>query len=277
MAQHVEGNASPVIGNLAVSAIDTGLVLTVLEPLWTSRPETASRLRGRIESVLDWAKVRGHRAGENPARWKGHLDHLLPARSKVRKVQHHPALPYSEINACVTLLRARKGITARALEFLILTAARTGEVIDATWDEIDLDAAVWTIPGRRMKGGREHRVPLSDRALAILEEVRGNSDRIFPLSEKAMALLLQRIGYPDMTVHGFRSSFRDWAGEVTHYPNHVIEMALAHAIPSAVEAAYRRGDLFEKRRRLMADWARYCETERATNKVTPIGTARKRG
>jgi integrase len=275
--------ASPVIGDLAVSAVDTGLVLRVLEPLWASRPETASRLRGRIESVLDWAKVRGYRDGENPARWKSHLDHLLPARSRVRKIRHHAALPYDEINALVALLRAQKGIAARALEFLILTAARTGEVIDATWDELDQDAAVWTIPVGRMKSGREHRVPLSDRALAILEEMRvseprprgelltrGNSGRVFPLAENAMAMLLQRIGYTDVTVHGFRSSFRDWAGEVTSFPNHVIEMALAHAIPSAVEAAYRRGDLFEKRRRLMADWARYCETERITNKVTPI-------
>jgi integrase len=263
--------ASPVIGDLAVSAIDTGLVLKVLEPLWTSRPETASRLRGRIESVLDWAKVRGYRDGENPARWKGHLDHLLPARSKVRKVQHHAALPYGEINALVTLLRAQKGITPLALEFAILTAARTGEVLGAKWSEIDTAMAMWTIPADRMKGGREHRVPLSDRALAILGEMRGRDrDHVFPLSEKAMAMLLRRIGRNDVTVHGFRSTFRDWAGEVTSFPNHVVEMALAHAVPNAVEAAYRRGDLFEKRRRLMADWARYCATERTANWATPI-------
>jgi integrase len=262
--------ASPVIGDLAVSAIDTSLVLKVLEPLWASRPETASRLRGRIENVLDWAKVRGHRDGENPARWKGHLDHLLPARSRMRKVKHHPALPYGEINALVTLVRAQEGVAARALEFLILTAARTGDVLGATWHEIDLNTAVWTIPAGRTKGGREHRVPLSDRALATLKEMRGNSGRVFPLSETAMAELLRRLGYGAVTVHGFRSTFRDWAGEVTSFPNHVVEMALAHTIPSAVEAAYRRGDLFEKRRRLMVDWARYCETKRTANGVTPI-------
>jgi integrase len=262
--------ASPVIGNLAVSDVDTGLVLKVLEPLWTSRPETASRLRGRIESVLDWAKVRGHRDGENPARWKGHLDHLLPARSKVRKVQHHAALPYGEINALVTLLRAQKGITPRALEFAILTAARTGEVLGARWSEIDTAAAMWMIPAGRMKGGREHRIPLCDRALAILEEMRGRDrEHVFPLSEKAMAMLLRRLGRKDVTVHGFRSTFRDWAGEVTSFPNHVVEMALAHAVPSAVEAAYRRGDLFEKRRRLMEAWAGYCAMARSGD-VTPM-------
>jgi integrase len=264
-------HASPTIGDLAVSAIDTGLVLKVLEPLWASRPETASRLRGRIESVLDWAKVRGLRDGENPARWKGHLDHLLPARARVRKVKHHPALPYGEIDALVTLLRAQEGTAARALEFLILTAARGGEVIGATWHEIDMDAAVWTIPAERMKGGREHRVPLSDRALAILEGMRGRDrELVFPLSEKAMAMLLRRIGRNDVTVHGFRSTFRDWAAETTAYPNHVVELALAHAISNGVEAAYRRGDLFEKRRHLMDDWARYCATERTANGVTPI-------
>jgi integrase len=267
--------ASPVFGDLAVSAVDTGLVLKVLEPLWTSRPETASRLRGRIESVLDWAKVRGLRDGENPARWKGHLDHLLPARSKVRKVQHHAALPYGEINALVTLLRAQKGITPRALEFAILTAARTGEVLGAKWSEIDTAAAMWTIPAGRMKGGREHRIPLCDRALAIIEEMRGHDrELVFPLSEKAMSMLLRRIGRNDVTVHGFRSTFRDWAGEVTSFPNHVVEMALAHTIPSAVEAAYRRGDLFEKRRRLMTEWARYCETQRTASGITPM---RRRG
>jgi integrase len=263
--------ASPVFGDLAVSAVDTGLVLKVLEPLWTSRPETASRVRGRIESVLDWAKVRGLRDGENPARWRGHLDHLLPARSRVRKVQHHAALPYGEINALVTLLRAQKGITPLALEFTILTATRTGEVLGAKWSEVDAAAAMWTIPSSRMKGGREHRVPLCERALAILEEMRGlDRELVFPLSEKAMAMLLRRIGRNDVTVHGFRSTFRDWAAETTAYPNHVVELALAHAISNGVEAAYRRGDLFDKRRRLMTDWARYCATERTANGATPI-------
>jgi integrase len=262
--------ASPVIGDLPVSAIDTALVLKILEPIWHDRTETASRLRGRIESVLDWAKVRGLRDGENPARWRGHLDKLLPRRSRVCPVRRLPALSYNEINACVTLLRSLEGIAARALEFTILTAARTGEVIEATWDEFDMDAAVWTIPAERMKGGREHRVPLSDRALAILGEMRGNGGRVFPLSEKAMAMRLERLGYSDVTVHGFRSTFRDWAAETTAYPNHVVELALAHAISNGVEAAYRRGDLFEKRRQLMDDWARYCATERTANGVTPI-------
>jgi integrase len=263
--------ASPVIGDLPVSAVDTGLVLKILEPIWHNKTETASRLRGRIESVLDWAKVRGYRDGENPARWRGHLDKMLPRRSRVRPVKRLAALPYGEIDALVTLLRSLEGVTARALEFTILTAARTGEVIGATWDEVDMDAAVWTIPASRMKGGREHRVPLSDRALAILEEMRGLDPKlVFPLSEKAMAMLLRRIGRNDVTVHGFRSTFRDWAAETTAYPNHVVELALAHAISNGVEAAYRRGDLFEKRRHLMADWARYCETERAANGVTPI-------
>jgi integrase len=262
--------ASPVIGNLPVAAIDTGLVLKVLEPIWCDRTETASRLRGRIESVLDWAKVRGYREGENPARWRGHLDQTLPRRSKVRPVQRLAALPYGEINALVTLLRSLEGIAARALEFTILTAARTGEVLDATWDEVDLDAAVWTIPAERMKGGREHRVPLSDRALAILEEIGGSSGRVVLISDKAMSTVLKSLGYTGVTVHGFRSTFRDWAAETTAYPNHVVEMALAHAVPNAVEAAYRRGDLFEKRRRLMTDWTRYCETERTANGVTPI-------
>jgi integrase len=263
-------HASPTIGDLAISAIDTGLVLKVLEPLWASRPETASRLRGRIESVLDWAKVRGLRDGENPARWRGHLDQTLPKPSRVRKVKPHPALPYSEINLLVTRLRNQDGITTRALELLILTAARAGEVIGATWHEIDMDAAVWVIPAERMKGGREHRVPLCDRALAILEEMRGNASCVFPIPEGAMLALLRRLGYTAVTVNGFRSTFRDWASEITSFPNHVCEMALAHKIPSAVEASYRRGDLFEKRRRLMADWARYCETERTANGVTPI-------
>jgi integrase len=263
-------HASPTIGALAVSDIDTGLVLKVLEPLWASRPETASRLRGRIESVLDWAKVRGLRDGENPARWRGHLDQTLPKPSRVRKVKPHPALPYSEINLLVTRLRNQDGITTRALELLILTAARAGEVIGATWHEIDMDAAVWVIPAERMKGGREHRVPLCDRALAILEEMRGNASCVFPIPEGAMLALLRRLGYTAVTVNGFRSTFRDWASEITSFPNHVCEMALAHKIPSAVEASYRRGDLFEKRRRLMADWARYCETERTANGVTPI-------
>jgi integrase len=263
--------ASPVFGKLAVQAIDTGLVMRVIEPLWKRRPETASRLRGRIESVLDWATVRGYRSGENPARWKGHLDHLLPARSRVRSVKRLAALPYAEINAFMALLRAQEGTVARALEFAILTVARTGETIGAKWSEVNLQDKTWTIPGERMKSGKEHRVPLSPHALAIFKEMQGLDDElVFPgIREGGMMDLVRRImKRSDITVHGFRSTFRDWAAEHTNYQNHVVEMALAHAIPCAVEASYRRGDLFEKRRKLMEAWARYCDTP--AGKVVPL-------
>jgi integrase len=270
--------ASPVFGKLPVSAIDTGLVLRALEAIWRKKPETASRVRGRIESVLDWARVHGFRTGENPARWKGHLDHLLPARSKVQRVRHHAALPFAEIGAFMAALRKREGVAARALEFKILTAARSGEALGATWDEIDFGSKTWTVPAERMKAGKKHRVPLSAAALAILErlhEVR-RDDFVFPgaragrpLSEMAMLMLLRRMEC-DVTAHGFRSSFRDWAAERTNFPNQVAEMALAHAIPDAVEAAYRRGDLFDKRRRLLEAWADYCATAGAASNVTPL-------
>jgi integrase len=256
--------AFPVLGAVAVQAIDTPMVLRVLESIWHDKPETASRLRGRIESVLDWAQARGYRTGENPARWRGHLDHLLPAKSKVRRVRHHPALPYGDVSAFLGELRQREGVAARALEFTIMTAARTGEVTGARWSEIDLAAKVWTIPGDRMKSGREHRVPLSEQAIAALKAIRpkkaADDDLVFPgvqgrpLSDRALAMVHRRMGY-DITTHGFRSTFRDWAAEYTNYPNHVVEMALAHAIGDKVEAAYRRGDLFEQRRRLMDAWA----------------------
>ncbi|MCH8238781.1 MAG: integrase arm-type DNA-binding domain-containing protein [Proteobacteria bacterium] len=262
-------------GNLPVAGIDTALVMAVLEPIWTAKPETASRLRGRIEVILNWAKARGYRKGENPAAWRGHLDQLLPARSKVRKVKHHAALPYSEIPTFMEDLRERLGMGARALEFAILTATRTGEVIGTTWDEIDSD--VWTIPADRMKGGREHRVPLSQRTLEMLGEMPRESDMVFPgaragagLSNMALLATLRRMDRGDLTAHGFRSTFRDWAAECTAYPNEVSEMALAHVVKDKTEAAYRRGDLFEKRKRLMRDWGAYCSAPAKPGKVIPI-------
>jgi integrase len=260
---------SPVFGAQPVQAVDLGLVMKALEPIWHEKPETASRLRGRIEAILDWATVRGYRKGENPARWRGHLDKLLPARGRVRKVEHHAALPYRAIPAFITDLREQEGIAARALEFLILTAARTGEVIGARWNEIeiDLEEKIWTVPAARMKAGKEHRVPLSASAAAIVEELRKvrTGDFIFqgqrsgkPLSNMAMLKLLDRMERAALTSHGFRSTFRDWAAEQTNFPREVAEMALAHTVGDRVEAAYRRGDLFQKRRELMDDWASYC-------------------
>lgn len=257
--------AYPVIGSAPVQRIETALVMKILEPVWSKKPETAGRLRGRIEAVLDWATARGFREGENPARWRGHLDKLLPARAKVRKVQHHPALPYQELPDFMADLSAREGVAARALEFLILTVARTGEVIGARPGEIK--DKVWTVPDDRMKGGKEHRVPLSAPALAIIETMTSgySGEFLFPggkrgeaLSNMAMLALLRRMGRSDLTAHGFRSTFRDWAAERTNYPGEVAEMALAHTIESKVEAAYRRGDLFDKRVGLMRDWAQFC-------------------
>jgi integrase len=220
----------PVFGPLPVNQIDTGLVLKVLEPVWTAKPETASRLRGRIASILDWAKARGYRQGENPAHWRGHLNNLLPARSKVRRVKHHAALPYAEIGSFVADLHEQDGIAARALEFLILTAARTGEVIGARWSEIDLADRLWIIPGERTKTGKEHRVPLSPRLIDILEHVPRDGDRVFELSNMAFLMLLRRMGHSSITTHGFRSSFRDWCAERTNFPSEVAEMALGHAV-----------------------------------------------
>jgi integrase len=270
--------AYPVIGNLRLPLIDTTLVMKVLEPIWSEKPETASRLRGRIESVLDWATVRGYRTGENPARWRGHLDQLLPARSKVRKTKHHSALPYPELPAFLVKLREQDGIAARALEFTILTAARTSETIGAKRAQIDKKNKVWTVPADRMKAGKEHRVPLSDRALQILDDVgTQNGDFLFPgrgsgepLSNMAMLTVLRRMGRGDLTVHGFRSTFRDWAAEQTKFPSELVEMALAHSIGNKVEAAYRRGDLFEKRKKLMDAWAEYCGRHGQTGKVIPL-------
>lgn len=270
--------AYPTLGQLSVQAVDTALVCKVLEPIWATKTETANRVRGRIERILDWAKSRELRQGENPARWRGHLEFQLAKRAKVQAVKHHAALPYAELPEFMVQLGAQGGFAARALEFGILTAARTGETIGATRNEANAADQVWTVPADRMKAGREHRVPLSVRALAILRAAtatRADDDTLIfpgrkqskPLSSAAMAAVLRRMGRGDITVHGFRSSFRDWAAECTNYPNEVIEMALAHAVGNKVEAAYRRGDLFEKRRRLMADWATYCNTPKAVRGV----------
>lgn len=265
----LETYAFPIIGRLPVASIDTALVLKVLQPIWTTKPETASRVRGRIESILDWARVRGYREGENPARRKGHLDHLLPAKSKIVKVEHHAALPYREVPAFMADLKTREGNGARALEFAILTAARSGEVRGATWSEIDFDARLWTVPAGRMKAGREHRVPLSKQAIALLRRFPSNQrgDALVfegaredsPLSDMSLTAVLRRMGRGDVTAHGFRSTFRDWCAEKTDFPAEAAEMALAHAVSDKVEAAYRRGDLFERRRELMQAWGTFCE------------------
>jgi integrase len=265
--------AGPAFGALPVAAVDTALVMKVLEPIWTEIPETASRVRGRIEAVLDWATVRGYRAGDNPARWRGHLNKLLPQRSKIRPVQHYPALPYAEMADFMAVLRSQEGVAAKALEFTILTAARTGEVIGARWDEFDFSNKVWIVPSSRMKGAKEHRVPLSGEALAVVQALPREGELVFPLSNMAMLELLKRMGRDDLTVHGFRSAFRDWAAERTSYPREVAEAALAHKLADKVEAAYRRGDLFEKRRRLMAEWAKYCYTRKSGAKVVDLKRA----
>lgn len=260
--------AYPTLGETPVQRIGVAGITSVLEPIWTKKPETASRVRGRIEAVLDWATTRGYRQGDNPARWRGHLANILPSRAKVRRVEHHPALPYAEIGNFMAALRAEAGTVARALEFTILTAARTSEVIGARWEEIDLEAATWVIPAGRIKAGREHRVALSSAAIAVLKEMAGKDPVfVFPgarakhsISNMAMLKLLARMKRSDLTVHGFRSSFRDWAAERTNFPREVAEMALAHAIGDKVEAAYRRGDLFKKRLLLMEAWAKHCGT-----------------
>jgi integrase len=273
----IETYSAPVIGALPVQDVDTGLVLKVLEPIWTTKPETASRLRSRIEAVLDWASSRGYRSGDNPARWRGHLDNLLPRLERRKRVKHHPALPYSKVGDFMQQLRTQEGMPARALEFAILTGCRTGELIGAKRAEFDLANALWTIPAARMKSHREHRVPLSPQALAIVREaLKAGGEYVFPgrypgkpMSNMAMLELVRRMG-ADLTVHGFRSTFRDWAAESTNYPREVCEMALAHVVSDKTEAAYRRGDLFEKRRRLMAEWARYCEAGKGSGRVIPL-------
>lgn len=262
----LETYANPILGKLPVADVDIPLVVKVLEPIWTTKPETASRVRGRIERVLAWATVAGFRKGDNPARWTGNLDEMLPELKKKSRVKHHASLPYSEVGAFLQELRKQEGLAARALEFCILTAARTGEVIGARRSEFDLDNALWTIPGERMKAGRPHRVPLSPRAVELVRETEG--EQVFPLSNMAMLALLDRMG-KEITVHGFRSSFRVWGAEQTNYPREVLEAALAHVIGDETEAAYMRSDLFLKRRRLMEEWARYCERTE-TGKVLPL-------
>ncbi|WP_430429200.1 tyrosine-type recombinase/integrase [Parasphingorhabdus sp.] len=279
----LENYVYPVIGDLPVADISTEHVMAAIEPIWKTKPETASRVRGRIETVLDAAKARGYRQGENPARWRGHIALMLPARTRLSRGKH-PALPYDEVNSFITDLQSRDAMAALALEFTILTAVRSGETIGATWDEVDLSKATWTIPAERMKAGNEHRVPLSNRALAILETTKAlGGDFLFAgakggkLSNMAMAMMIRRMheaknnaghkGYIDpkqnriATCHGFRSSFRDWAAESTGYSHEVCEMALAHVIANQAEAAYRRGDLFDKRRKLMDAWATYCASD----------------
>ncbi len=264
--------AEPVFGSRSVKDINITLVMQVLDPIWNEKRETAKRLRGRIERILDWATAKGFRQGENPARWKGLIDRLVPSHSKIAKVKHHAALPYAEIPAFMESLRAQNGVAAAALEFAILTAARTGEVVGATWTEVSLEKRVWTVPEGRMKAGREHRVPLSQPAISLLRRMEHlrNGDAIFPsqrkgyhLSNMALLNVLKRMERTDLTAHGFRSTFRDWVAECTETSREVAEMALAHSIGNAVEAAYRRGELFEKRRVLMAAWADYCDTPMA--------------
>ena len=274
----LERYAFPVLGQLPVSAIDAMLVHRVLEPIWSTKPHVGQRLRERLEAVLDYAKGMKLRSGENPALWRDNLEHMLPKANRTSR-KHHPALPYVELPAFMVELRAMPGVAARALEFTILTAVRTSEARFARWSEVDLRTGVWTVPGERMKGDKEHRIPLPERVLVTLDELRreSRSDAVFPgrsaggfVNQDAMADVLAKL-HPGVTVHGFRSTFRDWAAETTSYPTHVVEMALAHAISNGVEAAYRRGDLFKKRRRLTQEWADYCASPAsAWTTVTPF-------
>ena len=269
--------AHPHIGAVPVAEVGTAHVMAALEPIWRTKPETASRVRGRIEAVLDYAAAREWRSGENPARWRGHRARLLPARGRVARVEHHAALPWRDVGAFMAALRQRQGVAARALEFAVLTAARTGEVLGMCWAEVDLDLALWTVPAERMKAGREHRVPLPPAAVELLcrlrppepidhtTDVASTAAPVFPgagagrpLSNMAMLMLLRRMGHSDLTAHGFRSSFRDWVAEATNFPRDLAEAALAHVIGDKTEAAYQRGDLLVKRRRLMHAWAGYC-------------------
>jgi integrase len=282
----------PVIGHFSVAAIDVSLVLKVLEPLWAERTHLASRIRGRIEMILDAATVRGYRTGPNPAMWKGNLAHILPNWGKVHRAEHHPALPFNEMPEMFAELDQQGGIAARALQFLILTAARLGEVVGATWGEIDLPNKVWVVPAARMKMNREHRVPLSDAAMHVLQRVQPWSlmagetlnpaaplfpgiRPAIPLSDSALRAVLIRMGRKKgLTLHGFRSTFATWAAEATMYQYEIREMALAHNVGSAVERAYQRSDLFDRRRRLMSDWGRFCTLPPATGEVVPLHAGR---
>jgi integrase len=270
--------ASPLFGKLPVAEIDTSLIVKCLSPMWLDKHETATRLRGRIESILGWAKTSGYRTGDNPAAWKGHLENLLAKINKSSKVVHHAALPYADIAEFMVQLRQQEGTGARALEFAILCASRSNEVRGATWAEIDLEKKEWIIPKSRMKAGKEHRVPLSDEAVDLLKklprfedcEILFPSPRLKNFSDAVFSALLKRMGRADITAHGFRSSFRDWAGETTSFPREVIEHALAHQLKDKAEAAYQRGDLLVKRGKLMQAWANFCNTPAKQATVTPI-------
>lgn len=283
--------AAPVLGKLNVAGISTADVMSVLNPIWREKPETASRLRGRIEAILDYATTSGLRTGENPARWRGHLANLLPTRSKIAPPEHHAALPWRKIGGFMQTLAGQEGVAALALRLTILTAARTGEVIGARWEEIDPQTQVWTVPAKRMKAGREHRVPLSGEAVQVLrrvaemttgvapDETWPASGFIFPggrmgkpLSNMAMAMLLKRMGRDDLTVHGFRSTFRQWCAESANTPREVAEAALAHTPRDKVEAAYQRGDVLERRRILMSEWAQHCLKPASESDVVPLRT-----
>jgi integrase len=273
----LDSYVSPIFGGWEISAVDTGAVMQVIEPLWKSKTETASRVRGRIETVLDYATARNWRSGENPARWRGHVENLLPKRSKVAKVEHHAAMPWAEIGGFMVELAKQPGTAKLALEFTILTAARTGETIGAMWSEIDMEAATWTVPAERMKAGREHRVPLTAAALDVLRAVlpakpEKGDGHVFPgrkagagLSNMSLAAVMKRMDHADLTVHGFRSTFRQWAGERTNVAREVAEAALAHTLKDKTEAAYARGDLFDRRRKLMEQWATFCATPSVKN------------
>lgn len=273
----IQAYASPVIGKLPVTSVDTDLVVKILNPIWQTKTETATRLRGRIESVLDWATTSKFRQGDNPARWRGHLENLLSSPNKIAKVRHHPALPWQELGKFMVDLREREGVAARAVELAILTATRSGEVRNATWAEFD--AGVWVIPAARMKMGREHRIPLPTAAVELLGKMPRLGDLVFPgikkdkpLSDMSLTAVLRRMERNDITVHGFRSSFRDWCSEsvANSFPREVCEHALAHSLPDKIEAAYRRGDLIEKRALLMQAWSDYCATIQPVAKVTQI-------
>ena len=275
--------AYPVLGALPVSEVDTAAVMRVLSPLWQTRTETAVRLRGRIEAVLDAATVQGHRRGDNPARWRGHLEQLLVRPAKIAKVEHLSALPWPEMSAFMAALRSREGVAARALEFAILCASRSGDVRGMRWDEV-VDG-VWVVPAARMKAGKEHRVPLSDVALALLAKMPKVDALVFPgvrsggafkpLSDMSLLAVLKRMGRRDITVHGFRSTFRDWASERTNFPRELAELALAHAVGGKVERAYARSDQLSQRRRLMSAWAEFCAAPAMTAaSVLPLSPRR---
>jgi integrase len=275
--------AFPTLGNMPVQAVDTAMVFAVLQPIWNTRTETAARVRSRIERILDWSTSHGYRTGENPARWRGHLNNMLPPPAKVARVKHHPALPYSEIRNFMQALRCQSGDAAEALELLILTASRTGEIIGARWEEFDLARKHWIVPGDRMKAGREHRVALNQAAIEILTKRQASvrdQTFVFPgkpgksISNGAILMLLERMGRGDITAHGFRSTFRDWVAEQTHFPGEVAELALAHAVSDKVEAAYRRGDQLAKRSKLMEAWATFLLSQPKSATVIPLNRQR---